>query len=157
MTDTPVATARRRATYLTDGYVHNDRYGEIEHFYGWQMQLLDEDLVDAWSDTFTPDGVFAANAQPQPARGREAITNAARAAREDLARRGIQTRHCLAMLVVTADEGDVVKVRSYAQVLETPIGGAPRLHVSTVCEDELVFESGRWLVRDRYVTRDDIV
>jgi hypothetical protein len=156
MSDTPVET-RPRATYLTNGYVHGDHYLEIQHFYAWQMQLLDEDLVEAWAQTFTEDGVFAANAQPQPTSGREAITASARAAREDLARRGVQTRHCLMMLVVTSDQGDTVKVRSYAVVIETPIGGAPKLHVSTVCEDELVRDSGRWLVRDRYVTRDDIV
>lgn len=156
MSDTPVPT-RPRSRELAGGYVHSDRYLEIQHYYAWQMQLLDEDLVEAWAETFTEDGVFAANAQPQPSRGREAITNAARAAREDLARRGVQTRHCLTMLVVTADEGETAKVRSYALVLETPIGGSPKLHVSTVCEDLLVHTDGRWQVKDRYVTRDDIV
>lgn len=156
MTDTPVAT-RPRAVHLVEGYVHSERYLEIQHFYAWQMQLLDEDLVEAWAQTFTEDGVFAANAQPQPSRGRETITAAARAAREDLARRGIQTRHCLMMLVVTKEEENLANVRSYAQVIETPIGGSPRLHVSTVCDDELVHESARWMVRNRYVTRDDIV
>lgn len=144
------------AQQLVHGYLHSECYNEIEHFYAWQMQLLDENLVEEWANTFTSDGEFGANAHPEPARGRSAITSAARAAREDLARRSVQTRHCLSMLVVTGNDGHTVKVRSYAQVLETKAGGSPVLHVSTVCEDELVHESGRWLVRARYVTRDDI-
>lgn len=63
-------------------------YTEIQQFYAQQMHLLDDGRVEEWAHTFTTDGVFAANAQPVPAVGREAITAAAAAATEAYAKAG---------------------------------------------------------------------
>ena len=49
---------------------------EVQQFYARQMHLLDSGEADAWAETFTEDGVFAANAHPEPARGRETIRTA---------------------------------------------------------------------------------
>lgn len=51
-----------------------------------------------------------------------------------------------------------VAARSYALVVQTEQRGATVLHRSTVCEDLLVrADDGSLRVRDRKVTRDDIV
>jgi len=60
------------------------------------------------------------------------------------------------MLVVDPSSEDVVRARSYALVIEVPVGGSPALHRSTVCDDVLIRDGDRWLVRERLVTRDDL-
>lgn len=143
VTDTP-------AVALTDLYI------EVQQFYGHQMQLLDAGLVEEWAGTFTEDGVFAANAHPEPSVGRAVIEAGARRAVEDLAARKLVRRHWLGMLDVEPVDADSVRVRSYAQVIETPIGGQTVVRLSTTCADLLVRLDGKWLVRERKVARDDL-
>ena len=131
-------------------------YVEIQQFYAWQMQLLDQARTREWAQTFTDDGVFAANAHPEPVRGREAITAAASAARTALAEAGLQHRHWLGMLDARAAEDGGIIASSYATVIETARGGVPTLKHSTHCLDLLVHDGTQWLVRDRRVTRDDL-
>jgi len=50
----------------------------------------------------------------------------------------------------------VASVRSYAFVVEAPASAAPVLWRSTVCVDVLVHEDGRWRIRQRNVTHDDV-
>lgn len=135
-------------------------YQQIQQFYAAQMQLLDGGRAEEWAETFTPDGVFDANAFPEPVTGRAAVAAAARKAVDDYEARGIQRRHWLGMISVEggggrAEDGEAV-VTSYAQVLETPRGGRPELRASTSCRDVLVSEGGRWLVRHRRIERDDL-
>ncbi|WP_371480183.1 nuclear transport factor 2 family protein [Kitasatospora sp. NBC_00315] len=131
-------------------------YSEIQQFYAHQMQLLDSGETDAWADTFTEDGVFAANAHPD-AKGRETIREAAGKAAAQRIGAGLQVRHWLGMLEVAAQEDGSARVRSYALVLNTPAGGAPAVHASTTCDDLLVRgEDGAWLVAHRYISRDDL-
>ncbi|MFC8721791.1 nuclear transport factor 2 family protein [Kitasatospora sp. NPDC057198] len=130
---------------------------EVQQFYAWQMHLLDSGEADAWAETFTEDGVFAANAHPEPARGRETIRAAAAKAAAQRAEEGIQVRHWLGMLEVRPREDGSVLALSYALIVNTPMGGSPQVHLSTTCEDVLVRgEDGGWLVRDRQVKRDDL-
>jgi SnoaL-like protein len=131
-------------------------YQQIQNFYAYQMQLLDDGAVDEWAATFTEDGVFAANAHPEPSRGRAAIAAGAGAATRALRERKVQRRHWLGMLSVRPDGPDTVRARSYAVVLETPKGGQAKLLLSTVCVDLLVRSGDGWLVQDRQVTRDDL-
>ncbi|KPI11991.1 hypothetical protein OK074_2612 [Actinobacteria bacterium OK074] len=132
-------------------------YQRIQQFYAEQMQLLDGCRVREWAATFTEDGVFAANAQPEPVVGRAAITAAARSATDASTAAGIQRRHWLGMVSVGAVTEGAVRARCYALVIETPRGGRPALAVSTVCEDVLVpGADGGWLVRERHVFRDDL-
>ncbi|GHF65911.1 nuclear transport factor 2 family protein [Streptomyces thermodiastaticus] len=133
------------------------RYAAIQQFYARQMQLLDSGDADAWADTFTEDGVFAANAHPEPTRGRENIRAAAAEAKALHAKQGLQVRHWLGMLDVTDREDGTVLVRSYALIINTPRGGQAAVHLSTTCEDVLVpTEDGGWLVSRRDVVRDDL-
>ncbi|MFE1321803.1 nuclear transport factor 2 family protein [Kitasatospora phosalacinea] len=130
---------------------------EVQQFYAWQMHLLDSGEADAWAETFTEDGVFAANAHPEPARGRETIRTAAAKAAAQRAEEGVQVRHWLGMLDVRPQEDGSVVALSYALIVNTPLGGSPQVHLSTTCRDVLVRgEAGGWLVSDRQVKRDDL-
>ncbi|MCX4856330.1 nuclear transport factor 2 family protein [Streptomyces canus] len=134
-----------------------DVYHEIQHFYARQMQLLDDGRVVEWADTFTSEGVFAANAHPEPTRGRSAIAAAARAAHDQLAAAGVRRRHWLGMVAVDGQDGTKLRARCYALIFEIPRGGPAVLRLSTLCEDELErAPQGGWLVRHRAVTRDDL-
>ncbi|MCX4957506.1 nuclear transport factor 2 family protein [Streptomyces virginiae] len=130
---------------------------EVQQFYARQMQLLDDGRVEEWALTFTDDGVFAANAHPEPAAGRAAITAAAARATEEFAAKGVKRRHWLGMLAVDPTGPTTAVARCYALVIETPRGGQSAIRVSTLCEDRLVREGDRWLVEYRYVTRDDLI
>ncbi|WP_250403525.1 nuclear transport factor 2 family protein [Streptomyces cellostaticus] len=131
-------------------------YQLVQQFYARQMRLLDDGRAEEWAETFTSDGVFNANAFPQPVVGRAAIAAAARAAVDDYARRGIQRRHWLGMLSVRPGDGEELLVGSYALVVETPRGGTPEIRSSSICDDVLVHEYGTWRVKDRQIRRDDI-
>lgn len=132
-------------------------YVEIQQFYAYQMQLLDSGNADAWADTFTEDGVFAANAHPEPAVGRETIRVAATKAKAQHAEQGLQVRHWLGMVEVQEQEDGTARARSYALIINTPRGGQAVVQLSTTCDDLLVRgEDGGWLVRHRKVERDDL-
>src|SRR5260221_5260193 len=75
-----------------------ETYYEIQDFYARQMQLLDQGYTQEWAQTFTEDGVFAANAQPEPVRTRSAIAAGAAAASAELSAQGIRRRHWLGMV-----------------------------------------------------------
>jgi len=134
----------------------SELYPQIEQFYATQMQLLDDGAVQEWADTFTHDGVFEANAHPEPARGREAIASAAKRTVAELAEQGLVRRHWIGMLSVRPNDDGSVGARSYAVVLQTPKGGQAAIRFSTVCEDVLVRRDGGWQVLDRRVSRDDL-
>lgn len=132
-------------------------YQQVQQFYGRQMRCLDEGHIDEWADTFTEDGVFSANAHPEPQVGRAAIVDGARRAAAALDEAGIRRRHWLGMLDIgTTPEGTVL-ARSYALVINTPRNGQAVVHLSCSCEDVLVREEGRLKVRTRRVTRDDLL
>ncbi|MFG1950384.1 nuclear transport factor 2 family protein [Micromonospora sp. NPDC048830] len=139
-----------------DDPVTETLYQQVQHFYARQMQLLDEGQIAAWADTFTVDGVFAADAQPEPVAGRAAIRTAAQAARDALDAKAIRRRHWLGMVDVRPDGPDQVRVVSYALVLEIPRGGPATVHVHTTCDDVLVRRGGAWRVKHRQVRRDDL-
>ena len=131
-------------------------HAQVQAGYAAQMHLLDDGDGAAWAATFTDDGVFEANAHPEPCRGRSAIATAAQAVADDLAARGITRRHWLGMLSVRRTGPRTASARSYAIVLMTPLGGQPRIQCSTSCDDDLVLDGDRWLVRHRRVHRDDL-
>jgi 3-phenylpropionate/cinnamic acid dioxygenase small subunit len=132
-----------------------DLYYEVQNFYAHQMQLLDSGDVAAWAETFTEDGVFAANTQ-DPVTGRDSIHRAAEAVHEALHHAEIRHRHWLGMMDVRPVSPERLQVRSYALILAIPVGGQATVHVSTTCDDELVRDNGSWLVRHRRVVRDDL-
>ncbi len=131
-------------------------YQEIQHFYARQMRLLDESRVQEWADTFTEDGVFAANAHPAPQSGRAEIVEGARRASQLLADQKVQRRHWLGMLEVREAEEGTLTAHTYALVINTPQGGRPTVEFSTSCDDVLTRENGTLQVRSRQVYRDDL-
>ena len=141
----------------TQTAVAAELYQEIQQYYAWQMQLLDEARTDEWAATFTEDGVFEANAAPAPAVGREVIAQASAATHRQLAEVQEVRRHWLGMLAVTPGEtADELHTRCYALIIATRKGGEPRIHCSTLCEDHLVRVGDTWQVKYRKVSRDDI-
>lgn len=131
-------------------------YEEIQRFYARQMRLLDEGAVADWAATFTEDGVFAAQATPTPVVGRSAIEAGAATSALSLAEQHVRHRHWLGMVDVEARADETIVVRSYALVVQTPLGGQATIRFSCTCEDVLVRVEGHLLVRSRYVTRDDL-
>lgn len=133
-----------------------DVYVSVQRFYAEQMRLLDEQRAEPWARTFTEDGVFAQNTGAEPLRGRAAIAAAVLRNLERLADDPQQRRHVFSMLTVEQGSAGTVRTRCYAQVLATPPGGPATLHLSAVCEDELVPHGDRWLVRHRRVEHDGV-
>lgn len=131
-------------------------YGQVQHFYARQMQMLDAGDTAAWARTFTADGVFEAGGVPEPVRGRETIEAAARATAREFEQQEVTRRHLIEMLAVEPTTGGTVRTRCYAVVLEIPQGGEVTVRRSTVCEDVLVRTDGWWLVQYRKVTRDGL-
>ncbi|AHI01186.1 nuclear transport factor 2 family protein [Kutzneria viridogrisea] len=136
--------------------VSTELYQEIQHFYARQMQQLDAGEAEAWAATFTEDGVFEANAHPEPSMGRAVISAAVRQAHAKLTEAQEVRRHWLGMLTIDRGEDDTLFVRSYALIVATKKGGTPSIAFSTLCEDTLVQDGGSWLVKYRKVTRDDL-
>lgn len=130
-------------------------HSTIQQFYARQMQLLDDGEIALWAETFTEESTFRSNGMPEPIIGRAAISQGAREVADRVAASGVQRRHLMSMLAVTASVDGVVTATSYVPVVETKDGKAS-LFVSTVLTDELVSENGQWLVRARTVSRDDL-
>lgn len=131
-------------------------YTEVQHFYARQMRCLDEGAVEEWADTFTADGVFKANAHPEPQEGRAAILAGATQAARRLAEQQTQRRHWLGMQQVDENPDGTITVRSYALVFATALGGKAALELSCDCEDLLVRDGGRLQIKRRLVSRDDL-
>ena len=130
-------------------------YVQIQHFYAWQSQLLDFNKFEEWAATFTEDGSFLAPGMPGPVRGRAALAAATRKNHEGL-EPDLAIRHWFNMTTVEPGADAAVRALSYVIVLRTPLDGEPAIYRSTTCEDALVPEDGRWLVRERVIRRDDL-
>jgi len=130
-----------------------DLQADIQRFYNWHMQLLDDGRIEEWAAAFTPDGVFDAEGHPEPVKGREEIVSGARQVAAKLADAGIVRRHWLGMSVI-APEHDTVRVRSYALVFQSSADAGSALRASTTCEDVLVPNGDSWLIRERVVRLD---
>ncbi len=137
-------------------YADSELYHQVQQFYARQMHLLDNGHGQEWADTFTVDGVFAANAAPEPVKGRDNIAAGAGATIKQLEADGIVRRHWLGMLDARPQADGTVQVNSYALIIETRKGGQAGVRMSTLCEDVLVREGGELLVRERKVSRDDL-
>lgn len=130
-----------------------DLDASVRQFYARHMQLLDDGKVEEWAACFTEDGIFATDAHPRPARGRDQIIAGARQVVAQLAEEGIVRRHWLGMSAI-GREGETLRVRSYALVIQSSPGSGPSLRASTTCEDVLVPDGDSWLIRHRLVERD---
>lgn len=124
----------------------------VHQFYAAHMQLLDEGRIEEWASFFTPDGTFAVDSHPVPARGRAEIIAGATRTVAQLAEQGITRRHWLGMSVIRPQDSSV-RVRSYALVYQITAEG-PALRASTTCEDVLVPDGVSWLIQQRVVRQD---
>lgn len=132
-----------------------DLYAEVQHFYARHMHLLDAGDGEGWAGTFTADGTFAMPSAPEPVRGRAALAAGVHEAAAKLRAAGEVHRHIFSMVAVEPLPDGSLKVDSYTQIVATPHGGDPRLHLMCVCHDLLVREEGQLRVCERRVTRDD--
>ncbi|AZK96232.1 MULTISPECIES: nuclear transport factor 2 family protein [Streptomyces] len=130
-------------------------YAEVQQFYARHMHLLDAGDGEGWALTFTEDGSFAPPSLPEPVVGRDALAEGVNKAAAALTEAGEVHRHLLSMVAVEHGADGELSVRSYAQIIATPRGGSPRLHLMCVCDDVLVRVDGELKVRERRVTRDD--
>lgn len=137
------------------GTVFSDLYVRVQQFYAHHMRLLDSGAAAEWAATFTRDGVFAPPSAPEPVAGRQALADGVREAASRLREAGEQHRHLLLSLDVTPGLDGAAEVFSYAQIIATPRGGSPRLHLMCVMHDRLVTEDGELRIAHRVVTRDD--
>ncbi|MFH0520348.1 nuclear transport factor 2 family protein [Streptomyces sp. M41] len=131
-------------------------HAEVQQFYARHMHLLDAGDGEGWARTFTENGSFAPPSLPEPVVGREALAAGVNKAAAALAEAGEVHRHLLSMVAVEERADGTLGVRSYAQIVATPRGGSPRLHLMCVCEDVLERVDGELKVRERRVTRDDL-
>jgi long-chain acyl-CoA synthetase len=135
--------------------VDTETYVQIQHFYAWQSQLLDFNKFEEWAATFTEDGSFLAPGMPEPVRGRAALGAATRKNHEGI-EPDLAIRHWFNMTTVEPRADGTLHALSYVIVLRTPRNGESIIYRSTICEDVLVLQDGRWLVRERVIRRDDL-
>ncbi len=113
---------------------------------------LDRHDVDAWVDTFTPDGVFEVVVADGPRLHREEghaeLTTWAQATPT-----GGQRLHLLGDPLVTLT-GDEAQVESYWVLLERDADRRPVLGAFGRYSDRLVKRDGRWRLASRHATVD---
>ncbi|WP_243706098.1 nuclear transport factor 2 family protein [Micromonospora sp. KC721] len=136
-----------------------DLHERIRQFYAVQMRLLDSGAAEEWAATFTPDGVFEQNVDPEPLRGRPAIAVAARRRVDNLRADGLTRRHWLGMVHVDPVPDGSVRARYYAIAYAVASASgdhrsSPEIYASTVADDVLVHDHDGWLVAHRRVVHD---
>lgn len=135
-------------------FVSAELYAQVQQFYTFQMNLIDERDAERWADTFTEDAVFQEASRMDPLHGRGAIRTSARANADRFLQSGVQLRHWLGMLQVRQEPDGSLRTRCYALAMRTPTGGELDVFVSVVCRDHLVPADGGWLVAHRDLTHD---
>jgi actinorhodin biosynthesis protein ActVIA len=152
MTAQHIEIDRRTAvTTTTDDYVL------VLSFLARQARALDAADAEAFAATFTTDGVLRHASRQDALRGPAAITEATRAAAA--AHAEATHRHWFDQLVVDPGPAEgTLLVSYYALTSLVDRQGGVRFLPSCVVEDELHRTAdGGLLVRDRLVTRDDLV
>lgn len=147
MTTTEIAPA---ATAADD-----ETYVQIQRFYATQTQLLDFGNFEEWVDTFTEDCSFDANGFPEPVRGKAALL-AGTLANHKVDEPGLRIRHWFGMTTVEARPDGTVFALSYVLVIRNHRNEPAFIYRSTRCEDVMVRDGDRWLVRDRRIRRDEL-
>ncbi|MEU4035517.1 nuclear transport factor 2 family protein [Streptomyces collinus] len=149
-------TTARAAVRPRDTEAFAALYAQVQQFYAHQMQLLDLGECERWAATFTEDATFEVPTLPEPVAGRAALAAATGRTAAQLAASGTRHRHVIGMFDVAEQPDGTVRVRSYAVVYASSIGGDSRVHRVCVCDDVLVRVAGELQVASRLVTRDDL-
>ncbi|MDQ3403043.1 MAG: nuclear transport factor 2 family protein [Actinomycetota bacterium] len=127
---------------------------QVQQFYVHQLGLLDDGRPDDWVELFTEDADFL-EVTGNHLHGRDAIRESIRRRAEQVATTGLDFfRHWLGMLQVSARSDGSLQTRSCALAMYTPSGGTVRVYVNVVCEDSLVWQQERWMVRSRHLRMD---
>jgi 3-phenylpropionate/cinnamic acid dioxygenase small subunit len=92
---------------------------EVEQFYAFQMQVLDEGDATAWAATFTDAGVFAPHGAADQLAGRAQLEAGAAKAISRLNADGVTRRHIVSNICVEQVSVDIVRVSSYVPVIDT--------------------------------------
>ncbi|MEU9241645.1 nuclear transport factor 2 family protein [Streptomyces sp. NPDC048385] len=153
---TTQSTTARTAVRPGDAEAFAALYAQVQQFYAHQMQLLDLGECERWAATFTGDATFEVPTLPEPVVGRPALAAATGRTAAQLAASGTRHRHFIGMFDVAEQPDGTVRVRSYAIVYASPIGGESQVHRVCVCDDVLVHVAGELQVAARLVTRDDL-
>nr|WP_042193120.1 nuclear transport factor 2 family protein [Kibdelosporangium sp. MJ126-NF4]CEL20577.1 hypothetical protein [Kibdelosporangium sp. MJ126-NF4]CTQ89488.1 hypothetical protein [Kibdelosporangium sp. MJ126-NF4] len=140
----------------TGAFAPAELYAQVQQFYSRQMGLLDDGIVDAWTDTFTDDAVFEDTAVPEPLYGKEAIRTSVTARVEQIKAERLEFRHWFGMLNVETQPDGSVRTRYYALAISTPRGGKINVRGNVVGRDHLVPDGSGWLVRHRFVRLDGV-
>jgi 3-phenylpropionate/cinnamic acid dioxygenase small subunit len=131
-------------------------YADIQQFYAYQMGLLDDGAVDAWTATFADDAAFEDNTSPEPLLGRDAIHTSVRGRVDQLEAERRQFRHWFGMLEVNPRPDGTLDTRVYALAMSTQAGASLRIHGHVVCRDHLVPHGAAWRVQRRQVEVDGV-
>jgi actinorhodin biosynthesis protein ActVIA len=136
--------------------IRTDLYGEVQQFYGGQMQLLDGGAFEAYAETFTVDGEFCHTPGREPARGRQAIVRDLHEFHRRFADDPVQRRHWFNMIHLEPQDDGSIRSTYYALVVTTRPGGKPEIAPSCVVHDVLVRQDGALLNQSRTVEHDQL-
>ncbi|MFV2022774.1 nuclear transport factor 2 family protein [Micromonospora sp. LOL_023] len=129
-------------------------YVEVQHFYARHMAMLDAGEAGRWAGTFSEDAIFEEPGRLQPLQGRDAIFASAQARADRVSAEGVQFRHWVGMISVTAGPAGALHAHYYALVLAVPRGGPVEVRASVDCRDVLVRQNDELLVRHRLLSVD---
>ncbi|WP_243788659.1 nuclear transport factor 2 family protein [Saccharopolyspora gloriosae] len=140
---------------MPDRSVPPELYAEVLHFYGKQMQALDNGDFEAYAATFTPDGVFAHSPALPAARTRAGIVEALREFDLRFENDPVQRRHWFNHVVLEQQEDGSLRSTAYALILTIRPGvKAPEVGPSCVVNDVLVRDGSGLHLCSRAVDHD---
>lgn len=129
-------------------------YGQIQHFYAWQMQALDSRRFQDYADTFTPDGIFQHSPGLKPAHGRDEIVKVLVDFHRKFDNDPVQRRHWFNHVALSHLDDGSISSTVYCLVVTTRPGGTPEIAPSCVVHDVIVLDGNGARLRSRRVTHD---
>ncbi|MGH3699547.1 MAG: nuclear transport factor 2 family protein [Pseudonocardiaceae bacterium] len=139
---------------MTGSPVSPHLYAEVLHFYGRQMQALDNRDFEAFAATFTEDGIFKHSPELDPAQTRPGIVESLHEFNKKFNDDPVQRRHWFNHLVVEQEEDGTLRSTGYALVITTRSGGKPNMGPSCVMNDVLIREEDTLRVQSRMIDHD---
>jgi len=122
----------------------------IEDLYRRWCVTIDDGDDQGWADTFTDDGVFRLTTYPVEAIGRDALVAMAKQVYQH--DQGLNRHQCYNILLTP--DGDEVRGRCDALVLELRTGGDARIINTCRYADRIVRDARGWVFAERIITWD---
>ncbi|GAA3513312.1 hypothetical protein GCM10022234_05030 [Aeromicrobium panaciterrae] len=126
-----------------------DRLAIHDLYSTWCVTIDDGDAV-AWADTFTDDATFKLTTHPVEAIGRDAILEMGKSVYEH--DQGLNRHLCYNILLT--EDGDAIRGRADAIVLELRTGGDVRIIKTSRYADRIVKGPKGWAFAERVMTWD---